>query len=375
MRERLRVAGLMLMVIGCGGCRKVDAVSKGERFVAASDPALRFAGRWDLADPARPRASWPGFAVDTDFCGRAIQVRMTDAGNYFNVEIDGEFHGVVGGKRGAHLSYLLADKLGAGVHRLRLQRRNITFEGPTVIEGFVVDEAARLTRPAESGRRRIEFIGDSYTAAEGNEAVAATLPWKQKYPLTNFAAGFAARIGRALDAEVTAVCRSGSGLACDWKGGRKHAMGERYGWTLMENSKPAWTFSGPSPDLVVICLGLNDYSGLKGADGQVSDAASAEFRAAYRRLIAEVRRRHPRARLVALASFGPWARANIAAVVAAERADGWTGIDYAEFDEFPGGYVADGHPTVETHRKMAAQILGHFLRLGLGSTAGRGRDE
>ncbi len=359
------------MAIASRGCGKVDA----ERFVAASDPALRYSGRWDRAQPARPRASWPGFAVSTDFRGHTIQVRMTDAGNYFNVEIDGKFHGVVGGKRGAHLNYLLADKLGAGVHRVRLQRRNITFEEPTVIEGFVVDEGARLTLPAESGRRRIEFIGDSYTAAEGNEAVAVTLPWKQKYPVTNFDAGFAAMIGRALDAEVMAVCRSGSGLVCDWKGGRKHAMGERYGWTLMEKPNPAWTFGGQSPDLVVISLGQNDYSGLKGADGQVSGAASAEFRAAYRRLIAEIRRRHPRARMVALASFVPWTRENIAAVVAAERADGRKDIDYAQFDEFPGGYVADGHPTVETHRKMAEQILGQFVLLGLGSAAGSGRDE
>jgi hypothetical protein len=361
--KRWAAGWLFLIVIAFTGCSRRSAVEKGEQWVAASDSALRYEGRWDVSDLKRPRASWPGFAVSVDFQGRSLKVRMTDAGNFYNVEVDGKFHAVIGGQEGL-VTYPLAENLADGVHRVRLQRRNISFEAATVIEGFLVDDAARLSRPTEEKRLRIEFIGDSYTAAEGNEATTPTLPWKEKYRVTNFSLGYAAEIGRLLDAEVTAVCRSGSGLVCDYRGNRKDPMGERYGWTLMEKPEPKWKFAGPSPDVVVISLGLNDFSGLKGPDGKVAEAATGEFREAYRRLIGEIRRRHPKARMVALASHNLWAREATAAVVSAERAAGRTDVEYAQFDDFPGGYVADGHPTVETHRKMAEQIVARadFLR-------------
>lgn len=369
-----RFLTLLLIALAGGSCKRMDSHAKGERFIPGSDPALHFSGRWDRTDPARPRASWPGFAVITDFQGRKISVRMTDSENYYNVEVDGKFVRVVGGKHGSHLTYLLADDLSAGVHRLRLQRRNINFEDPTVIEGFVVDAGARLTQPETSRRKRIEFIGDSYTVGEGNEAVSATLPWKDKYPVTNFAKSYASLLGKMLDADVTAVCRSGSGLVCNWKGDRTHPMSERYGWTLMESPEPAWAAGEAPPDLVIISLGLNDFSGMSKPGDVVSAADSADFRNAYRRLIGEIRARHPASRIVALAPFTTWAQAQISAVVDAEKAAGNNDVGFARFDKIPNGYVADGHPTVETHRKMAEQILNQLKELGLVSDEGSLRD-
>jgi lysophospholipase L1-like esterase len=346
-------------------CGIIDSSGKGDRLIPASDTALSYSGRWDLRDPESPRASWPGFAVSTEFQGQSIYVRMKDPGNYFNVEIDGKHHRVIGGKRGGHATYQIAKNLGSGVHLIRLQRRNISFGDPTVIEGFIVDQQAQLTQPATSAKMRIEFIGDSFTAAEGNEARSSTLAWRKKFPVTNFASGYAAVLGRALNAEVTAICRSGSGVLTTWNGNRKHPMPERYGWTLMEDPEVAWHFDAPSPDLVVICLGLNDSSGLKEADGSVSPRAVSQFQTAYLQLIREVLRRHPQTKIVALAPFTPWLRESISHVVAKEKAHGNRQIHYAQFDYLEGGYVADGHPTVATHRKMAGQILDQFVSLGL----------
>ncbi len=356
------------LLASCGGAKHAG---QGERFVPASDPAIAFGGRWDLANPEHPRASWPGFSVSTDIEGSSIRARLTDGGNYFNVSIDGRFSKVVGGKSGTSRTWLLADHLGPGVHRVRLERRNISFGEPTEFDGFVVDSGARLARPQPDFARNIEFIGDSFTAAEGNEATAATLPWSAKMPVTNFADGYAAVLARSLGAEITAVCRSGSGLVRTWNGQREHPMTERYDWTLMETAGPPWKFSEAQPDIVVISLGLNDYSGLKQADGSVAPADSAEFRTAYRKLIAEIRLRHPHAEIVALSPYTDWARENIAAVVAAEKPAGH--VFYATFDRFPDGYVSDGHPTVATHRKMAAQILDQFVAHGLAPGVAAGR--
>jgi lysophospholipase L1-like esterase len=361
---------LLLLALSHGGCEQVKPVAKGQRFVPASNPALQYSGRWDRTDTARPKASWPGFAVAMNFRGKSIHVRMNDQGNYYNIEVDGKILKVIGGRKGKHLDYLLAEHLSEGDHRIRIQRRNINFNEPTEIEGFVVDDKAILTSPDKSTRSRIEFIGDSYTVAEGNEAKAATLAWDAKYPLTNFAKGYASQLAGMMNADVTAVSCSGSGVLCNWKGDRKRPMGERYGWTLMESPAPAWTYNEPEPELVVISLGLNDFSGLKSQDDSVSPKSSEEFRTAYQKLIRKVVHHHPEARILALAPSKPWARENIAAVVKAEREGGNPDIFYAEFDDYPGGYVANGHPTVETHQKIASGILAQLKVLGLADESG-----
>ncbi len=366
--KRLLVA--VLLALSQAGCEKAKPIDSGQRFVPASDPALLYSGRWDRSDPNRPKASWPGFSVSMNFRGKSIHVRMNDQGNYYNVELDGKHLRVIGGQKGNHLDYLLAENPGEGDHRIRIQRRNINFNEPTEIEGFIVDEKAILTLPEKSTRRKIEFIGDSYTVAEGNEAKAATLGWEAKYPVTNFAMGYASLLGGMLDADVTAVCRSGSGVLCNWKGDRKNPMIERYGWTLMETQALAWKFDEPEPDLVVISLGLNDFNGLESPDGTVSPKACEEFRAAYQQLVRKVLHHHPKTRILALAPHGPLAREHIAAVVKTVKERGNPDIFYAEFDKYPGGYVADGHPTVETHQKIAAGILAQLKELGLTDESG-----
>lgn len=288
---------------------------------------------------------------------------MRDEGNYYNVWIDGRHHAVIGPVGAGQASCLLANGLAPGVHQVLMRRRNISFEKPAVIDGFVVDAGASLALPADKPGPRMEFIGDSFTAAEGNEALAETLPWEAKYPVTNFDLGFAADIARAYDAEFTAVCRSGSGLVCDWKGNRANSMLDRLDRALMEEPEPKWSFAGPPPELVVICLGLNDFSGLKEADGRVSEARSLEFRQAYHRLIRRVRGHYPRAKIVALAAFTPWLRDNVGQVVREERDAGQGDIHYAQFDRFPNGYVADGHPTVDTHRRMAEQVVAQLVAM------------
>jgi hypothetical protein len=62
-------------------------------------------------------------------------------------------------------------------------------------------------------------------------------------------------------------------------------------------------------------------------------------------------------KIVALAPYTAWARKNTKQIVDEENASGKKDVLYATYDEFPGGYVGNGHPTVETHKKMADQII------------------
>lgn len=360
--RKLIVIAFVFVGLGCFFFMRSDGLGRRVEFSPA-ERAVHYQGRWDRSNPARPRASWPGFSLSTGFTGTSIALRMDDGENYYNVDIDEKFHGVVqAGRREGVV--LLARDLSAGAHTLRLSRRNISFERPTTISGILLDEGGGLfAAEHESPRMKIEFIGDSYTAAEGNEASAATLTWKRKMPVSDSDQGFAAMVARDCHADYVTVCRSGCGAVSDWQGLRTEQMVERYDRALMDVAQPAWDFSRWTPDLVVVCLGINDYAGLRQPDGKVSADNSAAFRGAYSSLLDKVRGHYPGAQILALAPHVPWAREQVNQVVR-ERAD--QRVHYGQFDEFAAEcYVADGHPTVATHRKIADQVMQQLTELKL----------
>jgi hypothetical protein len=327
------------------------------RLIPPDDPRIVYHGRWDLSDPVHAHYSWPGVSLVVAFTGRHIGIRLNDHTNYFNVVIDGTDRGIFHGSRSGESDYVIADDLGEGRHLLRFSRRNITFDPPYTFSGVLIDSSGDLASPPPLPARRIEFIGDSFTAAESNEATAPQLAWEDRFPVTNIDRGFAAFIAQHYAADYVTTCRSGSGMVCDWRGDTTAALPALFDRTLMEAAGPKWDFDSWTPQVVVICLGLNDYSGLRGNDGTVSEERSTRFRSGYHAFIARLRRLYPSVRIVAVAAPPPWIRTNVRQVVDEEAEAGHDDVLYCTFDEFPGGYVANGHPTVETHRKMAEQLI------------------
>ncbi len=325
-------------------------------FVPANNSDIQYFGRWDFSDSLNPRHSWPGVFIIAVFDGDSIGVRMQDTVNYYDVYIDGKLHSIFHGDKPGDADYILADSLQDTIHTLRLSQRNISF-GIYTFSGFILQDGARLYPPPAPPKRKIEFIGDSFTAVEGNEAKDSVMQWEAKFPVTDIDSGFAAITARHFDAQYHITARSGIGCVCDWRGDTNTSMLKYYDRTLMESSEPKWDFKKWVPDLVVICLGLNDHSGLVGKNGKVSAKNSKFFRDGYSKLLDMVRRDYPGVPILAWAPFPRWARENTRQVVQAEKAKGFKELYYSHFDEFPGGYVANGHPTVETHKKMAAELI------------------
>jgi len=342
---------IAFQVVGFGGTAWAG------KLIPPNNPNIQYFGRWDMADSLHPRYSWPGIYVCTEFSGTSIGIRLVDGTDYFNVYIDGKLHGVFHGTNPGVTDYILADSLQNRRHTFLLSRRNITFDKPYTFCGFILDNDASLFPPPEKPSRKIEFIGDSFTAAESDEATVQQLEWEARFPVTNIDKGFAPLIAKHFNAQYTTTCRSGAGLYCDWQGNVDETIPKRFDRTLMETSEPKWNFNQWVPAVVVVCLGLNDHSGLKDKDGKISDEKSAAFQKTYHSFLDTVRRVYPKVKIVAVAAFHEWIRTNVKKVVDDEAASGKHDIYYAQFDEFPGGYVAYGHPTVETHRKMADQII------------------
>jgi hypothetical protein len=326
-------------------------------FIPADNASIQYFGRWDMTDPLRPRYSWPGVYICAEFTGPRIGVRLLDTTDYFNVYVDGALHGVFNGKGRGGPDYIVADSLSEGRHSFRFSRRNITFEEPYTFCGLLLADGEMILPPPAPMSRKMEFIGDSFTAAESDEATVQALGWEARFPVTNIDAGFAPLIARHFGAQYHMTCRSGAGMYCDWQGNVTQTIPSRFDRTLMESVLPKWDFAKWVPDVVVVCLGLNDYSGLKDSAGNVTEERSGLFRGAYRRFLDTLGSVYPGVRIVAVAASEQWIRDNVKRVVDEEQKEGRGDISYARFDRFAGGYVAYGHPTVETHRRMAEQLI------------------
>jgi hypothetical protein len=334
-------------------------------FIPANHPFIRYHGRWDLSDSLHAKHSWPGVSITAEFTGTSIGVRFADSMNYYNVYLDGMFIKVLHGGKKGDAEYILAEHLSGTHHTIRLSKRNIVFDAVFSFSGFLLDDGAELLPPSKVPERRIEFIGDSFTAAESNEAAVQQLAWEERFPVTNIDKGFAAFIADHFKADFHTTCRSGSGMVCDWRGDTTVNIPNIFNRTLMESPQPTWEYAQWIPHVTVICLGLNDFSGLKNKEGFVTEEKSNYFRAGYHAFIQKIRTVYPGVKILAVAAYPEWIRNNVALVVDEEKTRENLDIFYGTFDDYPGGYVANGHPTVETHRKIADQIIRTMEQLNL----------
>ena len=332
-------------------------MSYSQQFVAADHPYIQYYGRWDMSDSLQPRHSWPGVYLCATFTGKRLGIRMTDNINYYNVYIDGKFHSILHSDNPGEADYILADNLENTNHTLRLSKRNIVFDAVFSFSGILLDDNAKLLPPPQKPVRRIEFIGDSYTLAESNETTLQELKWEDRYPVTNIDKGFATIIANHYNADYHTICKSGYGITCNWEGNFNESIPKLFDRTLMDVPESKWDFKQWIPELVVIGLGFNDHSGLKDKDGNVSKEKSAFFRKGYHEFISKLRNLYPGVKILAVAAYPEWIRKNVNQVVQEEKACDKNDIYYAQYDYFEGGYVANGHPTVETHQKMADQLI------------------
>lgn len=341
---------ILSLIFGC-----FNATYAG-KFFPATNPCIKYFGRWDMSDSLDPRHSWPGIFIETEFYGDTIGVRMNDSVNYYDVYIDGKLHSVFHGDKSGIADYILADSLGIAHHSFRFSQRNISF-GIYSFSGLILADSGSLYLPRPSPARKIEFIGDSFTAAEGDEATLPEMKWEDKFPVTDIDSGFAVMVARHFDAQYDIIARSGIGMVCDWQGKFGVSMLHYYDRTLMESSEPRWDFKQWDPNLVVICLGLNDYSGLKEKNGNVSRKNTLIFRKGYHEFLSTIRKKYPGVPILAVSTDQSWIQQNVDRVVREERSQGNHDVYFTHFDYYPGGYVANGHPTVETHRKIADVII------------------
>jgi lysophospholipase L1-like esterase len=235
---------------------------------APDDPNIRYTGRIDFSDPARPRFSAPGVYIRARFRGTGAAVLLEDefkwgtSRNYYDAVIDYSTVVKISPEQ-SRIRYPLASGLPYGEHNLTLVKRTEASVGACTFLGFEFDGEALPS--GEAASRRIEFVGDSITCGAGDEARVNSEQcqedgWGQPYNNARLSYGPVLARGLGADYHLTAV--SGIGMVRNYSFlYDARPMPEVYDTLFLEQSdSPVWDPARFVPDALVIALGTNDFS-------------------------------------------------------------------------------------------------------------------
>lgn len=311
-----------------------------------------------------PTLSWPASQIGFRFQGDSLSIILEEENhyrdgnkgkNYFSVFINGDTHSpiIIEAKPGLH-SYEIDPARLTNKNEIILFKRNESIANMTRFKGIEIGEMSKILSPPPLPDRRIEFYGDSITAAQEIEAA----PQKEnKNPKEqNNYLSYGAITARNLDAEYRCIAKSGIGLMKSWF---PTTMPQHYNRTDSEGHGPKWDFSQWQPNVVVVNLLQNDSYLLP---KETSPPSAEQITDAYKDFIKKLRYEYPDTHIVAtLGSMG------------AVREKEWT--DYiqkaidglkAEGDEnlsvcfLPAQKVFWQHPRAKDHEKNAEVLTAHI---------------
>ena len=330
-------------------------------FAALPRADVRTTGRV-LADANGWHATWPGVTLTVRFKGRAIGVVLDDPLSSYTVELDGALRKPLPMVDGEHTVWLRL--LSRGVHELRLTRRNETTTGAGTIHGFLL-EAGGSWLPAKaadrSNTRQIEFIGDSFTAGLADLSTKRNCNAAKIRATSDATATFGVRVARQFHADWELNAMSGMGMNRNWNGNLPNENFRTYYPRLLQSDAqsvaddPAW-----HPQLAVIGLGINDFSTpIHDGEAWTRESLAGQFKASYRELIADLRRRYGDIAIIVTAvKIGEDGQQPLLVkqVAQAENADGNPRVYYVEYDDLE-LTACQWHPNQADHARMARALI------------------
>lgn len=352
--------GILLMAMLAASSRTLLAAVD----IPADDARIRYMGRWDHADPKKPRCDWPGSGFTVRFTGTSITVRLSGGSNDFNAVVDGVWKAkiTVDGKT----SEVAAQGLAAGTHTLEITKRTEGFNGITVFAGLQLEDGQSLAALPAAPAHRIQFIGDSFTVGYGSEATTTTCA--DKRPFDNNYVAYGPVSAREVDADYSVQAISGIGMVHNY-GDTSPLSADPYPpyyeRTLFGAAAPKWDFAAWQPDVVCVALGTNDFS-------TAVKPSQEQYSTAYKAFVKKLRAWHPNAHIMLISyAVDSYQEKYVAAIAADMAAQGEKNLEHVNF---PGVAASDAgcdyHPNVAAHRKFA-DVLAPRLKAWFASSAVR----
>ncbi len=350
-----------LALLACAGGRSCQA-PRGE---AAS--SYRLVGRFDGA-----RFSWSGSTIRARFRGPSLAMRLrvpaSEEGSPYTVRVD-DGAPLTLAIRPERERYEVATNLDpARDHEVTITREAEAFAGIHELLGLDLGPGGAFL-PDKPRPLRIEIIGDSITCGFGVTGDGPECAFS--FDTERASAAYGAKLGAALDADVTTVCWSGRGVLRNYDGSTSDTMPALFELAIPTPETARWDFGkAPKPDVVIVALGTNDF---QGGGGQPLDLVA--FEDAYERFAGRLREVYPAA--LVLLSTSPMLRhqpspagqgladdllrARLEHVVARRTAAGDRAIELVPVPNEAAHWGCGFHPDAEMNGRIADR-LGAVIR-------------
>jgi lysophospholipase L1-like esterase len=239
---------------------------------------------------------------------------------------------------------------------VRLEKITETQSSTGRFHGFYSDD-----KPADlpKRKRRIEFIGDSFTVGYGNTSSSRECTTEEVYATTNSQLSFGPLVAKHFNADYQINASSGFGIVRNYNGtSPDKSLLKLYPYTL---STPNEKYSGKwQPQIIVIGLGTNDFSTPLNGNERWKTRAELQndYVANYVGFVKGLHQQHPKTQFILMASDqmeGELAT-QINKVIAALKADGLKKIDSIIFKglDYQGCHW---HPSVKDDQLLAGLLI------------------
>lgn len=306
-----------------------------------------------------------GFSFDGPECRVFASLPDQNSHNYLQYELDGVYQ-----KRikisGDSSQPVLIKAPRDGRHTVWIYKATEAHTGPIRIEKITGKNVTALQRPKAP---IIEFIGNSITcgaAADPSEVPCGTGVYHDQH---NAYQAYGPRVARALGANFILSSVSGIGVYRNWNSDGP-TMPQVYEKVDFQDGNPqVWGFEKVTPQIVSIALGTNDFS--KG-DGKRERLPfdSARFVNQYINFVRLVKSKYPSSQLVLLNSpvvsgaSGTLLEHCLSTVKAQTDTAYPSAKPVALFFFKPmQAHGCTGHPNVEEHAFLAAELTPFFKKL------------
>ncbi len=333
----------------------IDSIAN--TLISADDPRINYYGRFDMSDPANPVFNWSGAVIEATFEGPIIGMKMTHNNAWYDIEIDGVIDTVI--NCGSGQNHIFSTNLSTSMHSLRIILRNEDHFTKATFGGLYLADGKSLGQAPAKPSRKIEFLGDSYTAGYGVESPGRTCDAPTLHKFTNANKTFPMHITRAFHAQSIILGCSGKGVCRNYNDPNKRSdkpYSYYYETLLGDASSQKWDFSSWIPDLVVICLGTNDFSTNPHPDDSM-------FVGDYHKLIKRVITNYPSARIACVSTTDEKIKRLVKQVVSEENSIlNHSQVFAADFPPSVENTGCDWHPSLSDNLSIARGIVDTIMK-------------
>ena len=319
-----------------------------KQFIEVDHPHLKFVGRFhdvNYNGVKEKRFTWPGVYLRFQAKLSSLTVLFRESGdsnNRYKLIVDDSVYAEVTPRKNQTEYELLQDFDSSQSHEFTIYKSTEKPDTFGAIQGLYVDHNAVLEEPRNKSLK-IEFIGDSFTVGYGNLSDKRDNcdPWST----TDNYFSYSRLIASHFNADHMTHAWSGRGLIQNYNEtspNPQNALPAMYKYTLQNSMEHHWDFSW-HPDLVLIFLGLNDFS----TEG---DPSSDVFIKGYGEFLQFLKSKYPsHTKYLALGSKDFNISKQVQQVVLQEQQEGNSHIFYDEL-QYSNMDACHWHPNLESHQ-------------------------